>query len=112
MFMQKRKNGRNEMAEILDGLPLREKIKYRYLNVMSRIRLFLDKHPQYMKFVETYLFSGLMMGIFCYIIMSIWMSQSIIRFISTFIATTIGLVYIEHYWYWFKVKYKDYELEK
>jgi len=100
------------MREVLDGLPLRKKIKTIILNRYTKIEEFFKQHPQYIIFLNTYGFSGLLVGIFFYIVMSIWLDVTWIRFISTIIASVIGLIYIEHYWYWFKVAYKDHEFKK
>ena len=93
--MQKRKVGR--MAEILDGLNWKQKLKVRYTNLKSKIESYLKKHDKQVTFLINYSFSGFWLGIFFYIFLSIWLDLSWLRFISTIIASIIGLIYSEHY---------------
>ena len=53
-------------------------------------------------FLLNYIFNAIPISLFIYIIMSLSMNHSILRFFSTYLCTTIFLVYFEHYFVWIR----------
>jgi len=56
-----------------------------------------DKQESIVSFFN-YLLNGLPVSLFVYIVMSLWLSQSLIRYFCTYVAVTIFLFYFEYYW--------------
>jgi heme/copper-type cytochrome/quinol oxidase subunit 4 len=53
-------------------------------------------------FILNYIFNAIPISLFVYLVMSLWMDYSTLRFLSTYICTTIFLVYFEHYYVWIR----------
>lgn len=83
----------------------------RLKKVWQAIRRRYDNLPKETKenivFILNYSLNSVFISVFVYLVMSLWLKQSFIRFIGTYICVVIFSIYFEHYYVWLRSKWKE-----
>jgi len=72
-----------------------KKIKKRYDNLNDSVK-------ESVLFILNYILNAIPISLFIYLLMSLKLNHNTLRFLGTYVCTTIFLVYFEHYYVWIR----------
>lgn len=97
--------------ENLAGLPLMGKVRrlcrFYYSFFSDSVKVFCKTYEKQIRFVGNYGLNAIFLGIAAYLLFSLWIPQSILRFLGSIVFFWCFLPYMEEYYMWFREKWRE-----